>query len=476
MTRDAIASWKRVHMVGIKGVAMAAMAVFFAQKGMKVTGSDVPDEFPTDAELKAAHILVFDGFDPNHVLQKKLPDAVIYTGAHNGRDNPEVAAAIAKSIPVFPHGQALGMVMDAYRQVAVGGSHGKTTTSAMIAAILSSSGAQPSYAIGCGSIGGLGPAGKFGKGSWFVAEADEYVTDPGHDQTPRFLWMKPEILVVTNIDFDHPDAYADLSSVQDAFVRLQNQQVGQQLTIVNIDDPKSVPLLSGKHVITYGFSPRADVRISHVGDGAERTFFTLEQRGTKLGEFTLKVPGIHNVANATAAIIASQSAGVSLELVKAGLLTFVGTKRRFEKVGIARGAVIYDDYAHHPAEIEATIAGAKRWYPDARILAVFQPHTYSRTKALMEQFSKAFDQAAVTIIADIYASARESDTLGISAETLVEHIAKRGRDVYSGKDLEKVITLLEKIVRSGDVVLFMGAGDIALWGKHAVQTLGKNIL
>lgn len=474
MSLDDIHSWKRVHMVGIKGVAMAAMAVYLTQKGVKVTGSDVPDEFPTDAELKAAHIPVFGGFDPAHVLQKTLPDAVVYTGAHNGRDNVEVAAAIATSIPVFPHGQALGMVMNPYRQIAVGGSHGKTTTSAMIAAILDSAGAKPSYAIGCGSIGGLGAAGKFGTGNWFVAEADEYVTDPRHDKTPRFLWMKPEILVVTNIDFDHPDVYGDLSSVQDAFVQLQKQQVAQQLTIVNIDDPKSAPLLAGKHVITYGFSPRADVRISHVGDGAERTFFTLEQRAAKLGEFTLKVPGVHNVANATAAIIASQNAGVSWDQIRAGLLTFTGTKRRFEKVGNARGAIFYDDYAHHPAEIEATIAAARRWYQDSRIIAVFQPHTYSRTKALLGEFSKAFDATAISIIADIYASARESDTLGITSETLVEHIAKRGKEVYIGSGVENVVTLLDKLVTSGDVIVFMGAGDIATWGKFAVDALQKN--
>ena len=458
-------------MVGIKGVAMTALALYLSEHRVKVAGSDVEDVFPTDSELHKAKIPVMVGFDMTRFDSTYTPDCVIYTGAHSGRENPEVLAAIERGIPTYPHGQALGMVMEHARQIAVGGSHGKTTTSAMIATIMATAHADPSYAIGCGSIGSLGRAGHSGDGAWFISEADEYVTDPGHDATPRFLWMNPEILVVTNIDFDHPDAYPDLSHVQDAFVKLQAKQVGQQLTIVNIDDEKSVPLLAGVNVMTYGFSPRADMHITHVGDGDERTFFTLSLHGTAIGEFVLKVPGVHNVANATASIIASHAAGLSWADIKTGLLAFTGTKRRFEKLGEVAGALFYDDYAHHPHEIEATLAAARRWYPARRIVAVFQPHTYSRTKALLPEFSRAFKGADMTILTDIYASARESDTLGISGKTLVDEVSNRQKAVFYGKDAGKVAELLQKELQVGDVVIFMGAGDVYTWEKDVMAKL-----
>ncbi|MBI3342632.1 UDP-N-acetylmuramate:L-alanyl-gamma-D-glutamyl-meso-diaminopimelate ligase, partial [Candidatus Gottesmanbacteria bacterium] len=211
---------KRIYFVGIKGVAMAALAIWAKESGKLVAGSDVGEEFPTDEELKKAEIPVHEGFDEAHLAAFK-PDLVIYTGAHGGRDNLQVQEAIKRGVASVPHGKALGMVMEGKRQISVAGSHGKTTTSAMIATILTEAKLDPSYAIGCGSIKGLGAAGHAGKGEWFVAEADEYVTDPGHDRTPRFLWQKPEVLVVTNIDYDHPDVYQDLSAVQQAFVALQ---------------------------------------------------------------------------------------------------------------------------------------------------------------------------------------------------------------------------------------------------------------
>ena len=240
---------KHIHLVGIKGVAMAALAVYLKEAGTPVSGSDVADEFPTQQELKSKKIKIFTGFDAERIKKLK-PDMVYYTGAHGGRDNVEVNAAIEQGIPVFPHGQALGEIMKASRQIVVSGSHGKTTVSAMIATLLTHARLDPSFAIGCGSIQGLGAAGHKGNGKWFIAEGDEYVTDPGHDPTPRFLWLGPEILVVTNIDYDHPDVYPTLSSVQEEFVALQKKA---DVTIVNLDDPNSRPLLHGKNVITYGF-------------------------------------------------------------------------------------------------------------------------------------------------------------------------------------------------------------------------------
>lgn len=463
---------RSIHFVGIKGVAMAALAIYFKEKGMRVTGCDVAEEFPTDYELKKAKIHPDIGFEPRFG-EKNKPDVVIYTGAHNGRDNPVVKAAIALHIPTFPHGQALGMVMEGARQIVAAGSHGKTTVSAMIASVLTSAGRDPSYAVGCGGITGLGAAGHFGKSDWFVAEGDEYITDPLHDTTPRFLWTHPEILAVTNIDFDHPDAYPDIRAVQEAFVRLMQQQVDSRLTVVNIDDAPSSCLLIGENVVTSGFSPRAQVRITHTGAGAERMFFTLEREGLSLGEFVLRVPGRHNVANATAAIIALEATGLSMSEIAGGLSSFLGTKRRFEKVAENSDILYYDDYAHHPHEIEATLSAAKSWWPDRRIIAVFQPHTYSRTKALLAEFSQAFACAREVIITDIYASAREHEMVGISGKTLVEQTARHHASVFYAPEAESVSKLLSQHIKTGDVVIFMGAGDIYQWEKEVIKQVSQ---
>lgn len=460
-------SVRNVYFVGIKGVAMAALAIYCKEKGMKVGGCDTEEEFPTDSELAKAKISVDSGFDPQVLPQKT--DLVIYTGAHGGRDNSVVVRAREIGIETLPHGQALGKFMEEKKQIVVAGSHGKTTTAAMIATILKESGKDPSYAIGCGSLTSGVAAGHFGKGNLFVAEGDEYVTDPEHDATPRFLWTTPEILVVSNIDFDHPDVFSDLASVQEAFQKLQKQQVGQKLTIVNIDDAASAPLLVGEHVVTYGFSPRADFHITHVGVGRERMFFTVEQKGVGLGEFSLKVPGRHNVTNATAAIIACQLAGLGIEEIRKGLLGFLGTKRRFEKLGEIHGATYYDDYAHHPAEIKATLGAAREWYPDRRIIAVFQPHTYSRTRALLSDFARSFQHATMVVLTDIYASSRESDTLGLTGKTLVEETLTHHQDVLYGKSFLDVQKILEREIEPNDIVIFMGAGDIYTWGRTLVH-------
>lgn len=458
--------YAHVHLVGIKGVAMAALATYLHDRGVKVTGSDIDDDFPTKYELMASHIHIYSGFDGSRMRGKIKPDVVIYTGAHNGRDNVEVKAAMESGIPVFAHGQALGDIMKDFRQIVVSGSHGKTTTSAMIAVLLTQAKFDPSYAIGCGSITGMGAAGAYGKSDWFVAEGDEYVTDPGHDQTPRFMWLAPEILVITNIDYDHPDAYPSLDAVKDAFIQLQKKS---STVIFNADDPNSTVLTKRDTDMSYGFSPAADYRISNVGVGNERMFFTLEERGVSLGEFAIKVPGLHNVANATAAMVAAYAGGVRWEELRQGILSFQGTKRRFEKLEGSKGTIFYDDYAHHPAEIMATLKAARSWYPNKRIIAVFQPHTYSRTKSLLTEFGTAFTNADMVILTQIYASAREHDTLGIDGMTLVHELTGHHKDVRFAEDKVGVIDVLKKSRGDNDVVIFMGAGDIYNWEADILQ-------
>ena len=464
---------QRIHFVGIKGVAMAALAVWAKEAGYRVSGSDIPEKFPSDDVLKQANITVLEGFDASHIKKTK-PDLVIFTGAHEGKENIEVKKAVSIGIPVLPHGKALGEVMAGKRQISVAGSHGKTTTTAMIATIIASVGLDPSYAAGCGEVFGLGLPGHNGAGEWFVAEADEYVTDPHHDPTPRFLWQMPEVLVVTNIDFDHPDVYASLQDVQRAFLKLGMQERGLCITVVNADDPASKPLLATRgDVVTYGFTPKADVCITHVGTGLERTFFVLASRGSAIGEFSLKVPGKHNVANAAAAAAACRAIGISWEDIRQGLLTFNGTKRRFEKIGEIHGVKIYDDYAHHPREIAATLAAARPWFAGQRIIAVFQPHTYSRTKALFDDFAKSFRDADIVAIADIYASAREHEVLGVSSQKLVGEISKHQPHVVYTRDYDGTLIFLKKTLKEHDVVMFIGAGDIFGWSGKFLKELSN---
>lgn len=458
---------KCVHFTGIKGVAMTALALYCQDRGMKVTGSDVEGDFPTQKQLEQADIPIFIGFDPQNI-QKVKPDLVIFTGAHNGCENPEVIEAKRMGIQTLAHGRALGLFMEGATQVSIAGSHGKTTTSAMIATILTSAGFDPSYAIGCGEIFGLGHPGHFGRGKIFVAEADEYITDPKHDLTPRFLWQYPDVLVVTNIDYDHPDAYVSLESVQTAFVSLQKQEKGIKKTVYNQDDLQSKILAQTDKSCSYGEKKGVDYGFFDILFEEGKTFFTVSNQGASY-KFELHVPGIHNVRNATAAIAACRCLQIPWAKIQQGLLAFGGTKRRFEKVGTINNVLIYDDYAHHPAEIRATLAAARNWYSKRRIVAVFQPHTYSRTKALFSEFSQSFKQADIVIISDIYASARESETLGMNAQLLVQEINKYQSPVIFGGDKKTTIRKIKENLLPDSIVIFMGAGDIYEWSRELIN-------
>jgi len=461
---------KKIHFTGIKGVAMAALATVAKEAGKKITGSDIEEEFPTAGVLQKIQITPERGFSKENIIKAK-PDLVVYTGAHGGRDNPEVASAREAGIPVLPHGQALGLAMAGRKQITVAGSHGKTTASAMLATMLSAGGFDPSYAIGCGEIFGLGLPGHWGKGEYFVAEGDEYLTDPGHDLTPRFLWQKPEVLVVTNIDYDHPDAYRSLSEVQKTFLALQGQQSGKRITVINLDDPASAPLRSSaaNTIITYGFSVRADLQITHLAFGVGRTFVHLSENGMPVTELSLKVPGRHNALNAAAVAAAGRVLGLAWPQIREGLLAFAGTKRRFEKLGETGGMIFYDDYAHHPAEIAATIAAVRAWYPKRRIVTLFQPHTYSRTKVFLTDFAQSLSQSDLVLLTEIYASARETDNLGVSGTSLAEKVLPLNRQTFFAPGREEAVKLLARNCRIGDIVIFMGAGDIYNWEKEIVE-------
>ncbi len=411
---------------------MAPLALIAKEAGFTVTGSDIEKEFITDVALGKAGIKPNVGFSPEHIAD---PDLVITTGAHGGFDNDEVLGAKAKNIPVMTQGEAVGVFMKGeifgknLKGISVTGTHGKTTTTAMLATILAENSLDPSYIIGTGDVGSLPAPGHFGQGNYFVAEADEYMTEPKYDKTIKFLWQHPEFAIITNIEYDHPDVYESIEDVREAFSAFAKQVSPKGALIVCGDDREVQKIIkdSGQRIITYGFTPTNDYIIQRVTISGDQTFFWIESRGTSLGEFMLRVPGEHNALNAVAAIIVSLELGLSIEKIKKTLTTL------------------------------------RKQYPNKKILCIFQPHTYSRTKMLFDEFSRAFENIdeLFVIITDIYASLRELPDDSVSGKKLVDAITTLQRDVHYVPTLPDVVQYInEKKLRSDTILVTMGAGDV----------------
>ncbi len=458
---------KHIHFIGVKGVGIAPLAVIAKEAGFTVTGCDIAEEFITDIQLKKAGIEPLIGFSKDHL---NGVDIVITTGAHGGYDNPEVKVAKLLSMDVITQGEAAGLFMSgaffnrSLTGISVAGSHGKTTTTAFIATMLSHAMKDPSYLVGTSELLPLGSSGHFGHGSYFVAEADEYATEPQHDKTPKFLWQHPEIGVITNIELDHTDLYPTLEDISNAFLQFANGIESGGVLVACGDDREVRKIMNfmQTRVITYGFLEGNDFRISKVSHSGEQTFFWVESNGTDLGEFSIKVPGDHNALNALATLVVGLELGLSLDVIKKGLMEFRGTKRRLEFRGLLpSGARVFDDYAHHPTEIKKTLKGLEDRYPKSEIVCIFQPHTYSRTKALFDDFSKAFDGAKEVVITDIYASLREEKDETISSEMLVKKLIESGIKARHISSVDEVHTLLsEDPYSSKTIVVIMGAGNI----------------
>lgn len=443
---------RHIHFVGIKGVGMTGLAIIAAEMGKKVTGSDVEEEFITQKALKEKKIKIFHGFDKNHITEEI--DLVVTTGAHQGYENPEVEQARNIGVPAVSHAEALGQFMQLKRErISVSGTHGKTTTTAMIAHIVSRSGYDPAYLTGTGSINSLGLPAHWGKGDCFVAEADEYVTEPVHDHTSRFLWQDPTILVITNIEYDHPDVFPDIRSVQEAFRKLAKKVPADGVIIASIDSPETERALKAidKRIIWYGYSPRANYRVVDsqiVHDSCD------------ICSLEVGVGGKHNTSNALAALLAATEAGVSWQSAAKYLVDYTGSGRRFELIGKVRKTLLYDDYAHHPTEIRATLKMIREIYPEIQVTCVFQPHTYSRTKALFKEFAAAFENADKVILTDIFASAREQKDPTVDSKKLAAATKQYHRDVVYCPDLADVIEYLRPKIGEEQIIITMGAGDI----------------
>lgn len=436
-----------IYFVGIKGVGMTPLAIIAKEAGINVSGSDIADVFITDSSLKKAEIIPLVGFSKDHIIN---PDLIIVTGAHGGFNNVEALEAKRKKIKVISQGEAVGVFMKGeifgrkFIGVSVTGTHGKTTTTAMIATILKINGKDPSFLIGTSDVQSLGSPGHYGRGDYFVAEADEYVTEPTFDPTIKHMWQNPKIAVITNIEFDHPDAYRSIEDTRSAFLKFANKLSNQGVLITCGDDPQVRELLErykGK-AITYGFSKKNDYIVSDI-----------------LRDIKLEVFGEHNKLNAAAAFIVGLEVGLSKEEIKIGLLAFKGSKRRSEFIGkLKSGALLFDDYAHHPTEIRKTLKAFKEQFNNYRIVCVFEPHTYSRTKLLFEQFSRSFVDADSIILTNIYSSLREKPDPTVSMSDLA---LKIGKQALFLPDLDDVVKYINKKNYGEDVVLItMGAGDV----------------
>lgn len=437
-------SWKRVHLVGMGGAGMSAIARVLTQAGVTVTGSDARESTVLEG-LRAMGVKADVG---HRARQAEGADVVILTNAV-APGNPEVEFARTSGIPVLWRGEALAQIVGGLRTIAVSGTHGKTTTSGMIATVLAHAGLDPTYLLGS-DLAGRGSGGHLGQGEVAVVEADEAYRS--------FLWLRPSIAVVTNIDRDHVDHYDSWEALQEAFLSFMS--CSTEAVIVCADDERALGVAGSLATSTYGFDPAATVRADRLESGAGGSDFNLFVDGEDKGQVHLQVSGRHNVQNALGAAAACLSLGLEVAAVAAGLAAFGGVSRRFEYRGMFEGAHLVDDYAHHPAEIEATLAAA-RFGPWKRVIAVFQPHLYSRTQALWKEFGTALSAADLVVVTDVY-GAREEPVPGVTGKLIVDSICDTspGSKVAYLPRLDDAARYLRTVVRPDDLILTLGAGDI----------------
>ncbi len=454
-----------VHMIGIKGIGMTALAACLKDRGVKISGSDVPKTFVTDKTLKKMGLSWWESFSASHITNQ---DLVIATGsAHQGPDNIEAIAAKKRGIPYLTHGEALGALMEKKRSISVCGVGGKTTTSAMLSFLMSQVGLNPSFVVGAGEIFPLGLPGGFNqRGSFFVAEADEYVTAKNFDHRPRFHWQNPEIVICTNIEHDHPDVYSNLSATKKTFQDFFKKIPEKGFLIINGDNKNNLATILGlkKTIITYGEKKENDYQIIKINQSPKKNSFYLQYNKEELGPFILKIPGVHNIFNATAAIITLKQLGVSLKEIKPHLSSFAGTKRRFEFLGKIGNRQIWDDYAHHPKQITATLSAARAWFGKKKILVLFQPHTFSRTQKLLAEFAQSLSCADQIFILPVYAAGRETgnpDKISLELTEKIKQKQKKATFVPNKSFLEKEIKKTNQ-----EIIITMGAGDIWQIGQE----------
>jgi UDP-N-acetylmuramate--alanine ligase len=445
-----------IHFVGIGGIGMSGIAEVMHQLGYKVQGSDVAESYVVE-KLRKAGIPVSIG----HAADNVGDAAVVVCSSAIKEGNPEIEAASERRLPRVKRAEMLAELMRMQKTVAVAGTHGKTTTTSMVAALLDSGGLDPTVING-GIINRYGSNARLGKSEWWVIEADE--------SDGSFLRLDGTIAVVTNIDPEHLEHYGSFERVKDSFVEFVENVPFYGLAVLCVDHPEVQNIIGrirDRRIVTYGFSALADVRADNVTPVPGGTRFDAVILGRDGERRTVEavfvpIPGRHNVQNALAAIAVALELGISDESILSGFERFEGVKRRFTKVGEADGAIVIDDYAHHPTEIRAVLAAAREG-AQGRVIAVMQPHRYTRLEALMEEFQNAFNDADVVFVAPVYA-AGEDPIEGIDSAALAEGLRAHGhRMVRSVADLEELCASLRDLAAEGDMIICMGAGDITKW-------------
>jgi UDP-N-acetylmuramate--alanine ligase len=449
---------KHIHFVGIGGIGMSGIAEVLLNLGYKVSGSDLR-ESDTTRRLRQLGGEIQIGHRPGNITS---PHVVVISSAVK-KDNVEVIAAREKQVPVIPRAEMLAELMRLKYGVAIAGAHGKTTTTSLVATVLAAGGIDPTVVIG-GKLNSLGSNAKLGQGEFLVAEADE--------SDGSFLKLSPTIAVVTNIDAEHLDYYKDINEIKDAFLQFINKVPFYGVAILCLDQPHIQSLIPKieKRYLTYGMSSQADYQATDVTFMPLGSKFRVVNHTGDLGSFELSIPGLHNVSNSIAAIAVARELEVDLEVIRRALKDFSGVQRRFQIKGEAKGVLVVDDYGHHPTEVRATLAAAKAAL-GRRVVCVFQPHRYTRTKHLLEEFFTAFNQADRVIIMDIYA-AGEQPIPGVSGQAVYEGIRKYGhKDVAYLGGRDEIVKHLCETLREGDLLLTLGAGDVWKLGESVLEGL-----
>jgi len=443
----------KVHMVGIGGISMSGLAEILMHKGVKISGSDL-NETEITKRLKEMGADIYYSHQASNITDQ---DLVVYTAAVSD-DNPEIIEAKKRNIPAIERAELLGAVMDQFKNcIAVSGTHGKTTTTSMISTVLLEAGLDPTIHVG-GILDLIGGNTRIGNSDYFVAEACEYKNS--------FLKFRPSLAIVLNIDADHLDFFKDIDSIRNSFEKFLGNVRDPGTIILNIDDPqtKTLTKVITRPVITYGVnSTDADWSCENITFKQGYAKVTILHKKSRWADLSLGVPGIHNVSNVLAAVAACHSLGVDKSAIINGLEKYKGTHRRLEDKGTIYGIRVMDDYAHHPTEIQATLSAARALATN-RLFCVFQPHTYSRTYELIDDFSRSFAQADTVIVTDIYA-AREKDTGIINSRILSDRInLNTSNSVYLSR-FDDIVKFLQENATAGDLVITMGAGDVYRVGE-----------
>ncbi|MCL4511510.1 MAG: UDP-N-acetylmuramate--L-alanine ligase [Bacteroidetes bacterium] len=453
-------SVRKIHMVGIGGIGMSGIAEILLDQGFEVSGSDRQLSEITDRLAKLG-AKIYKGH-----LAKNLDEAdvVVYSSAVH-QDNPELAAAGEKKIPVIRRAEMLAELMRMKYGIAIAGTHGKTTTTSMTSLVLMEGGLDPTVIVGgkLSSFGGTNA--RLGHGDYIVVEADEF------DRS--FLQLAPVIAAITTLEREHLDIYTDIEDIKRAFVEFANKVPFYGFVILCLDESsiqEILPLIR-KKVVTYGMNAQSDLRAVNISFDATMSKFNLLRHGKDLGEINLNVPGLHNIKNSIAAIGIGLELGIEFSKVKKAVESFTGVYRRLEIKADVDGVMIVDDYAHHPTEVQATLSALKSGWPQKRVVAVFQPHLYSRTRDFHDEFGKSFLNADVLVVTEIY-PAREEPIQGITGELIVNDARSFGhKEAYYVQDKKQLPEFLMKVKKTGDIVVTLGAGDISKYGEEFISKM-----